>query len=209
MSARVNLLPHEVADKNRAARQRTAAAGAGAGLLVLLAAAYLFQANRVGNAREELAEQEAEVARLQAELADLQEFEALAARREAGAQLLAAALGDEVSFAGVLQDLAAVYPAGAQLESLSVSLTETEEVPLGALRPALGVATASGATLQGHAPGLERILLELDKVAAFSNVFFSNSTRGEDDVSAFSLEFDLGPEALTLRYADGLPEELR
>lgn len=208
MSVRVNLLPGEVAERNRQARQRTAMGAAALGLVALLAVLYVFQLNRVGNARDELAAEEARVAELEAEVADLQEFQDLRARQAAADTLLATAFGDEVSMAGVLQDLAAVYPSDAQLEELTIALSEPS-AQLGAVRVALGRLTASGATLGGHAPGLERLLLELDKVAAFSNVFFSSSTQSEEGVAAFTLDVDLGEEIRTRRYVDGLPEELR
>ena len=208
MSVRVNLLPGEVAERNRAARQR-ALMGAGAvGVLGLLGVAYLFQVNRVNDAQAELEAEQARVTELQAELAELSEFQELQGRLEAANTLVATAFDGEVSMAGVLQDLAAVYPTDAQLEELSIALTDPT-ADLGAIRVAIGRMTASGATLQGHAPGLERLLLELDKVASFSNVFFTNSTQDEEGIAAFSLDVDLGDEVLTRRYADGLPEELR
>lgn len=210
MSVRVNLLPGDVAERNRAARQRAGLAGAGVALLVLFVLAFLFQVGRVNDARDELAVEEARVGELEAELGELREFEELQAREAAATTLLRTAFGDEASVAGILQDLAAVYPTDAQLETLTIALTEPS-AELGATRVSLGRMTATGATLQGHAPGLERILLELDKVAAFSNVFFTNSNQDAEElgIAAFTLDVDLGTEIRTLRYVDGLPEELR
>lgn len=209
MSVRVNLLPSEVAERNREARQRAGIAAAAVGLIGILGVLYLVQLSRVDNANEELAAEQARVAELQAEVAQLQEFQELQSQREAADTLLSSAFADEVSFAGILQDLAAVYPTDSQVDSLTVALTEGAQAELGAVRVPIGRITAGGATLQGHAPGLERLLLELDKVASFSNVFFSNSTRSEDGIAAFSLDIDLGKEARTGRYDEGLPEELR
>lgn len=210
MSVRVNLLPGDVAERNEAARQRAAMGAAAVLLLVLLVLAYLFQVNRVNDAREELAQEEERVAALQAELGELQEFQELQSRQAAAQTLLSTAFAGETSMAGILQDLAAVYPSDAQLETLTIALTEPT-AELGATRVAVGTMNATGATLQGHAPGLERILLELDKVASFSNVFFTNSVQDDEGlgVAGFTLDVDLGQEVLTGRYADGLPEELR
>jgi Tfp pilus assembly protein PilN len=179
------------------------------GLVGVLGLLYLVQLNRVGDARERLEAEEARVAELEAEVAELQEFQDLESRRDAADTLLATAFGNEVSFAGVLQDIAAVYPTDAQLETLTVALTADPAPQLGAVRVPIGLITATGATLQGHAPGVERLLLELGKVASFSNVFFSNSTQSEEGIAAFTVDVDLGEEARTRRYADGLPEELR
>lgn len=208
MSVRVNLLPGEVAERNRAARQRAGLAAGAVALLGLLGLLYLVQLNRVGDAQDQLALEQARVAELQAEVADLQEFQDLQARREAMNTLLSTAFAGEVSTAGLLQDLAAVFPADSELDSLGITLAETTP-ELGATRLAIGRLTGAGATLFGHAPGLERLLLELGKVAGFANVYFSNSVVDETGVSTFSFDLDLGDEALTRRYADGLPEELR
>lgn len=208
MSMRVNLLPREVEDRNRAARQRVLVGAGALGLLGVFGLAYLYQLDRVGDAREQLEAEQAEVAALEAEVADLAEFEDLRSRRDAADTLLNTAFDGEVSVAGILQDLAAVYPTDAQLDTLTIALTDPN-AELGAVRVAIGRLTATGATLRGHAPGLERLLLELDKVAGFSNVFFSSSTQSEDGIAAFNLEVDLGDEIRTRRYADGLPEGLR
>lgn len=209
MSVRVNLLPGEVAERNRAARQRAGLAAGAVGFVGVLGLLYLVQLNRVGDAQEQLEAEQARVAELQADVAELQEFQELASRRDAADTLMAGAFADEVSFAGILQDVAAVYPTDAQLETLTVALATEAEAQLGAVFVPIGRVTATGATLQGHAPGLERLLLELDKVASFSNVFFSNSTQSEEGIAAFTLDVDLGDDARTGRYADGLPEELR
>ena len=52
----------------------------------------------------------------------------------------------------------------------------------------------------GLAPGFERLLLDVERAAAFDNVFGGGTTVDEFDVSTFSLEVDLGPEILTNRY---------
>lgn len=212
MSVRVNLLPGEVAERNRAARQRAGLAAAAVGLLGLLGLVYLVQLNRVGDAQEQLAAEQARVAELEAELADLQEFQELEQRAEASTTILSTALGDEATLAGVLQDLASVMPSDAELNSLTVTVTPdagTAVPALGEPVAPFGRITLSGRTLRGHAPGLERLLLELEKVASFSAVFFSSSTVDEDGVGTFSVELNLGSEILTRRYVDGLPEELR
>lgn len=210
MSVRVNLLPGEVAERNRVARQRAGLAAAAVGFLGLLGLVYLVQLNRVGDAQEQLEAEQARVAELEAEVADLQEFQELEQRAEASAAILATALGNEASFAGVLQDLAAVMPSDAELDSLAITTSADAAPPAaGELVAARGTISMTGRTLRGHAPGLERLLLELDKVASFSAVFFSSSTVDEDEVGTFSVELNLGDEILTRRYVDGLPEELR
>jgi hypothetical protein len=75
----------------------------------------------------------------------------------------------------------------------------------------LGTLSAVGKSLNNHAPGLEQLLLELDKVSAFHDLFFTSSILEEpsDPYPTFTVEAQLGPEILTGRYFDGVPEGLR
>ena len=75
----------------------------------------------------------------------------------------------------------------------------------------LGTLVAVGRSLNDHAPGLERLLLEFDKVAAFHDLFFTSSVLEEPETPypTFTVEAQLGPEVLTGRYLDGVPEDLR
>lgn len=210
MSVRVNLLPGEVAERNRAARQRAGLAAGAVAFLGLLGVVYLVQLNRVGDARAQLEERQARVAELEGEVAQLQEFGELEQQAVLSGQIIASALGDEASVAGILQDLAAVFPSDAELTSLGINIEPAPVAPeLGGLQPVAGTLTAAGRTLRGHAPGLERLLLELEKVAGFENTFFASSTLDEQGVSTFSIDLTLGENVRTLRYVDGLPEELR
>lgn len=211
MSVRVNLLPGDVEARNKAARQRAGLAAGGVLFLALLVALYLFQVGRVNSVEEQLEAEQQELAALQEELTSLREFQELEERLVAAEGVVATAMGGEGSVAGVLQDLAAVFPSDADLTELSIVLTgEPDDPPLGAERPGYGTLTATGRTTRGHAPGLERLLLELEKVGAFEDVYFSGSTLEEDDSFAtFGVDLRLGPEVLTRRYVDGLPEELR
>lgn len=209
MSARVNLLPREVEERNRARRERVAL-GIGALVLVgLLALAYVWKLGQVGDARAELEDAEAQVAELEAELSTLQEFEDLERRTVQAEALLEAALGDEVTMAGALQDLAAVVPTDTELDNVTITIGEPA-IQLGAQRVPIGSLTSTGATVGDHAPGLERLLIQLGKVAAFNNVFFTQATADEaTGAVSFTIEVDLGQELFTRRYTDGLPEELR
>lgn len=214
MSVKVNLLPADVRKREAAGRAKGMVA---AGFLVLagaLGVAYWLKAGEVADARVALAAEEQEVAALQAELAELAEFGELQARRDDAVEIVTIAMSGEASYAGMLQDVAAVMPPDAELSTLSLSTGVQGDPGLGDEVDRHGTMLITGRSVQGHAPGLERFLLEFDKVAAFSDVYFTSSQREEIDgvnldVVAFSVEVDLGPEVLTGRYADGLPEALR
>jgi Tfp pilus assembly protein PilN len=211
MSVRVNLLPSETAERQAAVRQRTTVGGAFLVLLLLLGGVYFLQANRIGDARDELAAEQARTNELQAEVDDLNEFDELRVRRDDVERTIVDTLSSEVGFAAILQDLAAVMPSDAQLDTLSVTVGE-EGLDNSTGRATVGGFAAQGQTLTSHAPGVERLLLALDKVAAFLDLHIGSSAlihEDDDDIAAFEVEGQLGDEVLTGRYLEGLPEELR
>lgn len=210
MSVRVNLLPQEQFARAAAARQRNSLIAGVALVLAILVALTLWQNGRVRDAEDRLAEEQALLASLQAEVAQLNEFAELEERIDRSNALIVQALGNEVSLASILQDVALVMPSDAQLDSFSINVTP--EVPVAGIEStSLGTLTASGQTLNSHAPGLERLLLEFDKAAAFHDLFFTSSTLQDPDEAYASFTFDaqLGPEILTGRYVDGVPGGLR
>jgi hypothetical protein len=208
---RVNLLPQATRERDRASRQRLALAVAGLALLGGLGATYWWQTDRVAQAHDQLAVEQTQLAALQSDLAQLHEFETLESRLAAGNERIMVALGDEASVAGVLQDIAAVMPADAQLEQLSVAITGGDPAMNDTPQAAVGSFTAVGKTLFNHAPGVERFLLELDKVVAFDEIFVSNSRLDDPDepYATFTVEARLGQEVETGRYDEGVPEVLR
>lgn len=210
MSVRVNLLPREVEERNAAARARTLVAIAGVAFLAALAAAYMWQVGQVNAAQTELEVAQAEVARLQGEVAALSEFELLQQRAEASSALLASSLGSEVSIAGILQDVASIMPTDAEFASLAVSVTEVPSTVAFNARSSFGQVSASGQVRDGHAPGVERFIIQFEKVASFFDVWIgSSSVDVETGIASFTVDLKLGPEIFTRRYAEGLPEELR
>jgi Tfp pilus assembly protein PilN len=208
MSVRVNLLPEATRQRGRASQQRSILALAAVLLLAVLGGVYWWANDQVNQAEDVLADEEAETSRLRGEQAELVAFQDLADRRERSDALLIAAMDDEVSMAGILQDVAAVMPSDTQLETFVVTLEEpdpeTGETGVGAFN-------LSGRTLTSHAPGVERVLMQLDKVVSFRELYLNSSILDlpDEDVATFSLDGQIGPEATTGRYTDGLPEELR
>jgi hypothetical protein len=197
---RVNLLPREVGQKNAARRMQGVAGVAGLGIIGLLAASYFWQVGKVNDAKSDLVAEEAKADVLRGEVQALSQFQRLASQGESVDKMIAALLSGEASLAGVLQDLAAVMPSDSSIEALSVGIE-----PNGTG----GTFTSNGVSLLGHAPGLERLLISLDKVAAFEDIFFTTSTIDQSGIATFSFNFRLTPLILTGRYVDGLPEVMR
>lgn len=204
MSVRVNLLPEATKERSRAAQHRAIAMLVGVVLLAGLGGAYWWATSQVAEAEDRLLAAETRTAELQSESDELQAFGELATRRELSDEVLLSAMASEVSLAGVLQDVAAVTPSDTQFETLTVALAPTETGTVGTFN-------MTGKTLTSHAPGVEQMLIQLDKVVSFVDLYLNSSTLDDpaDSVATFSLDGQIGPEAATNRYADGLPEELR
>lgn len=196
---RVNLLPSEVGQKNAARRLQGLVGVAGLGVLGLLALLYFWQVGQVNDAREVLEAEQAVVADLRDDVQELSEFQRLRNQGDTVNSMISALLSGEVSYAGILQDFAAVMPSDAAVEDISIAADEAGGAEFG----------ASGVSLLGHAPGLERLLISMEKAAAFENVFFGSSSIDENGFATFDFSFQLTPLILTNRYIDGLPEVMR
>ena len=208
MSVRVNLLPEATKARGRDNQQRLIAGGAIALVLLALGGAWFWAGSQVRQAEDRLAAEQAVTAGLRGEQAELVAFRDLAARRDRADDVLTDSLGNEVSVAGILQDLAAVMPDDAQFDTLTITLQPPGDVPT----VAIGTVNVTGQSLTSHAPGVERILLSLEKLATFGDLFLSSSTldtEAEDPVVTFAVDGAIRVEARTDRYRDGLPEELR
>lgn len=211
MSVKVNLLPAEASARQAVARQRNGVIAGGVAVVAILGAVTFWQNGQVADAENRLAGQQLVLAGLQEEVRQLGEFAELEQRVQQSDTMIVQALAAETSFAGMLQDIAAVMPSDAQLETLNITLDPPTESETGTDSASLGTMVAVGKSLNDHAPGLERLLLELDKVAAFHDLFFTSSIREEvgDPYPTFTVEAQIGPESLTGRYLNGVPEDLR
>ncbi len=212
MSARVNLLPRELEQRSRARRSIRLSI-----LVVLLALAimgglYAYQANEVRQAEDERDRAAEDVARLEAELAELEEFRELLDRHTTRGELLASAMEREISWARVLNDLALAFPGDASLLSLAVNVEEpTEPVP-GEIAAGVrvGQISTSGYSVDELAPGVQTVLIDFEGARGFFNTYLSTAgvaDIGETEVTNFDGTIDLDDDVYTERYADGLPPE--
>ena len=204
MSVRVNLLPEATKQRDRVARQQAGLVGAMVALVAVVGGVHLVQVRTLDTAELELATAEQQLAVAESERDDLAAYSDLDQRLTSSKDRLTAAMADEVSLAGLLQDVAMVTPSDTGLENLSLVMTPpTPELP----SETIGTMNVTGKTTVGHAPGVERVLLQYGKMSTFQEAFFNSSTVDEDGVSTFNVDIGVLPTAKTGRYADGLPEE--
>lgn len=203
MSVRVNLLPGDVRARGEATRARAGAAVLGLLLLAVLGLLTFMQRGSISDAEDRLAAVEAANTQLEAEIVALQPFADLETRASESIETVSTALGDQKSVATVLQDLSAVMPPGAQLDTVAVTFSPDPLAPAaGGTRLVHGTLLATGQVLDGIAPGVERLAIDLGRVAAFDNVFVTTATADEEGVIAFTIELEFGPEVFTGRFVD-------
>jgi Tfp pilus assembly protein PilO len=208
MSVKVNLLPREI-EERRIARRITGVSVLGCVLVVaVLGLFYVMKLNEVAEAEEEREQVRAEVAQLEAQIAELEQYRVLAEQLEARNALLASAMAEEVSMARVLNDLALAFPSSASLRTMTATMQEPT-APAGAADESVVSLSFDGYSTERFAPGVETVLVEFDKVSTFFRTFLTTAQEeeiGETDVTGFNGSLQLHEEARTGRYTDGLPE---
>lgn len=213
LAAGVNLLPQEIDTERRARRRATLSAIGVVVFIAVLGGLYVHKLDQVREAEQARDEAATEVANLEQELAQLQEYRELADLLDARNAVLADAMSDEVSFARGLNDLALAFPASASMESLNLTLVAAEPAGDGAITFGTPVAEVAytGYSTERYAPGVETVLIEFDRVSSLFNVYMSNAAeeeRGTTEVINFNGTAGMDETARTGRYDDGLPVEV-
>lgn len=205
--ARVNLLPPEIAEQNRARRIQAGLGVAVAASVALVALLYLMQVAKVNDAEEDLAVARRQNARLAAERAELQSVADIYASVAAKEATLRAALAQDVAWSTYLNDLMLTIPDNVWL----TSMTASQNVGSRAGRPS-GTAAATTNTIGTVA--FNGIAFDHDDVATwlevlgrqkgYANPYFSSSTEtliGTRTFYVFSSSVVLTTDALSGRVA--------
>lgn len=211
MTVRVNLLPSEVVERVRQRRILTFSGAGVAAVVVIIGLLYALQVAAVGRTRNERDDEQVVLSQLQARVAELEPYRLLAQSIDARDNLLATAMGQEVSWATVLNDLAIVFPSNSSLLTLAANATVgTDQAEAVATPSNVGTVTFSGYTVDRYAPGVEALLLRLGQVEALFGVYLGSASAdltATTEVTSFNGTARIGPEAFSGRYRDGLPRE--
>jgi Tfp pilus assembly protein PilN len=209
---RINLLPPEIYERQRLRRRTAVVIAVGIILLAGVGAFYFLQVLRLNAVEDDVAQQEAENARLQQEISELQEIADLQAEIESTRTLLSSLLSDRVLWSGILRDISLVIPGEAWLEGLTGSLTAavpgTTEAPTvedtAAQAGLVGQISFTGFAFDHRDVALW--LSRLEDVRGFVNPWLSTSTKtpiGETEVVQFDSSVDLSEQALARRGPGG------
>jgi Tfp pilus assembly protein PilN len=171
---RVNLIPDVIAEEVRVRRARLVAAGAVAASVVAVGGLYLMAANDVTAAQEELDLATARAAVLATEAAQYAEVPAVRASVESAKAQQYQAMGGEVRFSLLLNDLALTMPRGSSLTAFRA--TVTGEAPAVA-----GATTAAGPAGQEAAAGVSSVLGN----PGLGTITYEGEARTYGDVASF------------------------
>jgi Tfp pilus assembly protein PilN len=191
---RVNLMPPELAE---AAQLRQIQAVMGAVVLlaiVIVGALWYHERSAVSSAKNGLASAQAAQAGLNSKLASLQSVKDTEADLAAKQALLTQAMGNEVRWSYLLNDMSFRLPSGVYLTSMNVTETSTTSGQIGTVSFA-----DVGATYNDVAATLEA----LAKERGFTSPVFGSSSEsviGTHKVVNFSTTVGLTSDALSGRY---------
>ena len=174
-SRRINLLPSELAARRKGRQLSVSLVAGGIALVTVLGVLYGIQQIRLNSERSTLAEQQDRNADLRAQIAELQEFEALQERLDEKEGLIAAVSVNEVRWSVILADISLVIPSDVWLTSLSGTVAQLGEEP--DEDASFGDIQMAGTTFS-H-PDVATWLTRLDRVDAFRFPFLTLSARGE------------------------------
>jgi Tfp pilus assembly protein PilN len=179
---RVNLMPPEVAQARAMRRVQMGLGAVGVGAVVVVGMLYVSASHSVSSANDDLAAAKSQTTSLQSQVAKYRDVTAtIDAANQAQSQLVTA-MGDEVRYSQVLNDLSLAVPGTVWLKSLAF----TAAPPAAAAPGSAPVVYAGGATPMGTmtVSGIgfshNDVALWLDAIAGLSktyaNPYFSNST---------------------------------
>ena len=222
---RINLLPPELYERQRTRRRTAAVIALGVIVLAALGGFYFLQVMRENAVQADVEAQQAENARLQGEINELQEIDQLQQEIDATRGLLTALLSDRVLWSGVLRDVSLVIPGQVWLNGLTgeVGAPGATEATTTATPTTTGTTTTTTTTGQAQAgpalvgqisfngyafthPDVALWLSRLEDVRGFVNPWLQNSTDtviGTQTVEQFTSSVDLSEQALARRRAGG------
>jgi Tfp pilus assembly protein PilN len=204
---RINLLPTEIKERQRIRRRGGLVAALGVVVLAGLGAFYFLQQVRLNDLKADLTAQEAENSRLQAEIAELQEFDQQQQELAASQDLLNTLLADEVRWSGVLRDISLVIPGQTWLTTVNGQITQVEgaaETTTGETTGLIGQLSFNGFGLSHRAVALW--LTRLEDVEGFANPWVSTSQKtviGVQEVVQFTSTADLSQQILARSEGGG------
>jgi Tfp pilus assembly protein PilN len=200
---RVNLLPPEIAEK---AAFRKVQMGLGCAVLAaigIVGLLYASASSSVSSAQQSLDSETAKTTSLQAQSAKYRDVTATYSAAAAAQAQLTTALGDEVRYSQLLNDLSLSVPSTVWLKSLAFTQTAAAATAPATTAAPAGIGTVTVAGVGFTHDDLAVWLESLAALKTYSNPYFSTSSElllGSRKVVNFSSTATVTPAALSGRY---------
>jgi Tfp pilus assembly protein PilN len=216
---RVNLMPEVVAAEARAHRAKVVAVGAAVASLAVVGGLYVVAAATVSSAQDRLDSAQAQAASLATEEAKYADVPKVQAEVASASTQQYQALGGEVRWSFLLNDLALTIPSGTSLTSFAGTITgvppsasvaspptSPSSAPSGTVVSVLGHPGIGTITYQGEALGYPQVASFLDSQAKQKTLLdpFVTSAATQNDATKKGLTFSstatITAAALSHRY---------
>lgn len=199
---RVDLLPPEIAELRRFRRVQTGLGGGVLAAVLVVALLYLGAMGAVGTSQEQVDQASAQQQGLQAQTTQYRDVTATYARAADAQALLVAAMGEEVRYSRLLNDLSLSLPEGVWLKSAAFTQAVPDAATTAAgTAPGIGTLTVTGVAFQYDDVALW--LESLASQAGYVDPLLQTSTAvllGPKVVVDWSTTVTLSPDALSGRY---------
>ncbi|HUR51636.1 MAG TPA: PilN domain-containing protein [Mycobacteriales bacterium] len=178
---RVNLMPPEVAEARAMRRVQMGLGAAGLAAVAVVGLLYVSASHSVSSAESDLADSKTQTTALQGQVAKYKDVTATINAANAAQAQLVTAMGDEVRYSQLLNDLSLAVPSTVWLKNLSFASTAPTAAAPGAAPVSYNGALPIGTmTVSGIGFSHDDVALWLDAVAGlsktFANPYFTNST---------------------------------
>jgi Tfp pilus assembly protein PilN len=215
MMRQIDLLPASHAEKRRARRNLGLVVTGGIVVLVLMAGWWFMLGTQVSDAKNELADVQAQNASLQQQIAELQRFADLEAEVVAKEQALKTVMAGDIAWPSVLTEVAMEVPSEVWLKGISASAATLDATTqVGTETAPIRVAdklTAGRISFEGSSltmPGVAKWMVRLQGVREFQAVFLDvaqEATQGESGQKYFDFTttLELTPKATSGRFLGG------
>ncbi|MDX6266238.1 MAG: type pilus assembly protein PilN [Frankiales bacterium] len=211
--ARVNLLPPEIAERAAFRRVQVGLGVAIAAAVGVVGLLYVSASHGISSAQQDVDAASAQSTRLQGQVSSLQNVTATFAAADAAEAQLKTAMGDEIRWSQMMNDLSLAMPSNVWLKSLTFTQTPPAAAAVTSGTPAAAATNASAAaapigtfTVTGIGYSHDDLALWLESLGSlktYADPYFSSSAESLLDtkpIVTFSSTANVTPDALSNRY---------